>query len=91
MYRYLKEKDVENIPAIKCMGDVFDGTTRQETLNDSLCHDKKADQWRRPVHVIPHMIHYRIVTELLIPIGEVQDARELLLVGRDILNGGGYD
>ena len=31
------------------------------------------------------MIHYRIVSELLIPIDAVQDARELLRVGKDIL------
>ena len=44
MYRHLKEKNVENIPYIKCMGDVFDGTIRQETLNDTLRSDEEANK-----------------------------------------------
>ena len=61
MYRHLKEKNVENIRDIKCMGDVFDGTICQETLNDTLRRDEEANKWRRPVNYISQMIHYRIV------------------------------
>ena len=33
------------------------------------------------------MIHYRVVSELLIPIDQVEDAKELFFVTRGILNG----
>ena len=69
------------------MGDVLYDDLRQETLNDSLLNDRTADTWRRPVQMIHHMIHYRVVSELLIPIDQVEDAKELFFVTRGILNG----
>ena len=86
IYRLLKEKNVVNLPDIKCIGDVMEGEILQETLNDTLLQDETADEWRRPVHLIHHMIHYRLVTELLIPLNAIEDAQELLLVGRMTLD-----
>ena len=87
IYRRLKKKNVRNIPNIFCMGDVLEDGVVQETLNDTLLDDEDADSWRRPVHIVHHMIHYRLVSELLVPISSVEDVEDLLLVGRDILNG----
>ena len=87
IYQQLKVGNVSRIPNIFCAGDVlYDGVV-QETLNDTLLDDESADSWRRPVHIIYHMVHYRLVSELLIPIDNVEDVEELLLVGRDILCG----
>ena len=87
IYHYLKESGVENIPDVKYVGDVLYESVVQETFNDTLLDDETADSWRRPVNIIHHMVHYRLVSELLIPVDGVEDAQELLLVGRDILNG----
>ena len=87
IYRRLKAGNVRNIPNILCMGDVLQDGVVQETFNDTLLDDEDADSWRRPVHIIYHMVHYRLVSELLIPINCVEDAEDLLLVGRDILSG----
>ena len=87
IYRHLKLMGVEGLPVIRCAGDVLCGGTVQESLNDTLLDDPETSSWRTPTHIIYHMIHYRLVSELLIPLHMVEDARELLLVGRDILNG----
>ena len=68
------------------MGDVVVGGILQETVNDTLLRDESTQEWRRPVHLIHHMIHYLVVTELLIPLDAIKDAKELLLVGRIIVN-----
>ncbi|KAK7688402.1 hypothetical protein QCA50_008775 [Cerrena zonata] len=84
IYAHLKAKNVPNIPKIYHAGDVLVGTSTQETLNDTLLSDPSTNSWRLPTGIIYHMIHYRIVQELLIPLDEIQSARELLCVGRDI-------
>ena len=83
----LKTNNVPNIPEIRHGGDVQVGTTTQETLNDTLRFESSAQSWIRPTLIIHHMVHCRIVHRLLIPLGEVKNARELVLVGRDILIG----
>lgn len=86
VYYGLKARGVPNLPNIRCAGDVLVGATLQETINDALLSDRNTNSWRRPTGHIHHMIHHRIVAELLIPLNGVENARELLLVGRDVLN-----
>lgn len=86
IYRHLKKNNVPNLPAIKYAGDILVESNIQETANDSLLSDPSAEGWRRPNDIIYHMIHYRTVAGLLIPFDDVTNTKELLLVGRDILN-----
>ena len=85
IYHKLKAKGVPNLPDIVCAGDILDEGARQGTSNDSLLSDCNASSWARPTKPIRHMVHHRIVSGLLIPLTSVRNARELLLVGRDIL------
>ncbi|KAK7688378.1 hypothetical protein QCA50_008751 [Cerrena zonata] len=86
IYYDLKDKGVPNLPDIRCAGDVLVGSTVQETVNDTLLSDPSSKSWRRLTNTIHHMIHHRIVSNLLIPLDYVENAKELLLVGRDALN-----
>ena len=85
IYHKLKAKGVPNLPDIVCAGDILDEGVHQGTLNDSLLSDCNDSFWARPTKTIRHMVHHRIVSGLLIPLTSVRNARELLLVGRDIL------
>ena len=82
---YLKSKKVPNLPDVRHGGDVCFKTVTQETLNDTLRSDPSAKSWKSRNNIIHHMLHCRIVTKLLIPLGSVRDAQELLSVGRDVL------
>ena len=82
----LKKKGVPNLPDVICGGDIFSDGKRQETRNDLYWIDPDAT-WLRPVTDLRHMIHHRIVQKLLIPLNQVESARELLRVGRDVLEG----
>lgn len=85
IYYKLKAKGVPNLPDIRCAGDVLVDSWPQETMNDTLLSEPDTEFWRRPTDVIHHMIHHRIVAEVLIPLERVENAKDLLLVGRDIL------
>ncbi|KAK7688371.1 hypothetical protein QCA50_008744 [Cerrena zonata] len=85
MYHLLKNNRVPNLPHIRHAGDVKDGTCFQETTNDTLLSEKTAESWRRPTNITRHLIHLRIILELLIPLEEVENAKDLLLVGRDVM------
>ena len=82
----LKKKGVPHLPDIICGGDILSDGKRQETSNDLYWIDPDAT-WLRPVTDLRHMIHHRIVQRLLIPLNQVESARELLRVGRDVLEG----
>ncbi|KAK7688372.1 hypothetical protein QCA50_008745 [Cerrena zonata] len=88
IYYELKDKGVQNLPDILCAGDVLVGSTIQETVNDTLLSDSSTESWRRSTDTIHHMIHHRIVSGLLIliPLDYAENAKELLLVGRDVLH-----
>ena len=86
IYRKLKAKGIPNLPEIFYAGDICDGSILQSTLNDSVLSEG-SHPWARPTKPIRHMIHHRIVSELLIPFTSVGTPRELLLVGRDVLTG----
>lgn len=86
IYYDLKDKGVSNLPDIRRTGDVRVGSTVQDTMNDTLLSDPTTKSWRRSTDTIHHMIHHRIVSGLLIPLEYVENAKELLLVGRDVLN-----
>ncbi|KAK7688395.1 hypothetical protein QCA50_008768 [Cerrena zonata] len=86
IYYDLKAKGVPNLPDIILTGDVQVGPIVQETMNDTLLSDPSTKSWRRSTDTIHHMIHHRIVSGLLIPLEYVENAKELLLVGRDTLN-----
>lgn len=86
IYYDLKDRGVPNLPHIECAGDVLFETRIQETANDTLLSDPSADSWRRPTLLIQNMVHHRIVSGVLIPLDHLENVRELLLVGRDILN-----
>ncbi|KAK7688393.1 hypothetical protein QCA50_008766 [Cerrena zonata] len=85
VYAHLKANNVPNLPEIYYAGDVLIGADPQETLNDTLLSDPSTDSWRLPTGIINHMIHYRILQELLIPIDEVENVKELLYAGRDVM------
>ena len=87
IYYKLRARGVSNLPDIICAGDVSDGKHIQQTLNDSLISRRRTLVWIRPTAKIQHRIHHRIVSEMLIPLDSIENARELLIVGRDILNG----
>ena len=57
------------------------------TTNDTLFSDPGVDSWVRPTMPVRPMIHHRIVSGLLIPLQYAENAKDLLLVGRDVLNG----
>ena len=86
IYHKIKARGVPNLPDIVCAGDILTGASHQSTLNDTMLSDYNDHSWARPTKPIRHMIHHRMVSRLLIPITTIRDARELLLVGRDILN-----
>ena len=86
VYHKLKARGVQNLPEIIYAGDIRDGSGLQSTLNDSVLFGNDHS-WFRPTKPIRNMVHHRIVSELLIPITSVQNAKELLLVGKDILIG----
>ncbi|KAK7688394.1 hypothetical protein QCA50_008767 [Cerrena zonata] len=86
IYYNLKDRGVPNLPEIRRTGDVRVGSIVQETMNDTLLSDPSTKSWRRSTDTIRHMIHHRIVSGLLIPLEYVENAKELLLVGRDVLN-----
>ncbi|KAK7688397.1 hypothetical protein QCA50_008770 [Cerrena zonata] len=86
IYYDLKDKGVPNLPDIRRTGDVRVGSIVQETMNDTLLSDPNTNTWRRLTDTIRHMIHHRIVSGLLIPLDYAENAKELLLVGRDTLN-----
>ena len=85
IYNKLKAKGVPNLPDIICAGDIQDGTALQSTLNDSVASERnhRRAQPKKPIHC---MVHHRMVSQLLIPLTSVRNAKELLLVGRDIMN-----
>ena len=84
IYNKLKAKGIPNLPEIICAGDIQDGPTLQSTSNDSVYSERNHHtQPTKPIH---RMVHHRIVSRLLIPLTSVQNAKELLLVGRDVLN-----
>ena len=87
IYRELKAKGVPNLPDIKCAGDVSFNNQVQESTNDSLLSDGMAGSWSWSTTKIRRMIHHRIVSEILIPLECVENAGDLLRVGRDILHG----
>ena len=86
MLAYLKTKGVPHLPDVICGGDILSDGKSQETINDLFSNDPDAT-WMRPATDIRHMIHHRIVQRLLIPLNQVESARELLRVGRDVLEG----
>ena len=83
---YLKTKGVPHLPDVICGGDILSDGKSQETINDLFSNDPDAT-WMRPATDIRRMIHHRIVQRLLIPLNQVESARELLRVGRDVLEG----
>ena len=85
VYNQLKAKGVPNLPEIICAGDILCDAASQDSLNSTVLSDLHDHTWARPTKPIHHMIHHRIVSVLLIPLTSVRNARELLLVGRDIL------
>lgn len=87
IYYELKAKGVPNLPDVRCAGDILVDSCTQETVNDTVLSDPGTECWRQPTGTIHHMIHVRIVAGLLIPFDYVENARELLLVGRDALYG----
>ena len=87
IYNKLKAKGLPNLPDIICSGDVSVNGKPQETFNDTLVSKRKTLVWMRFTNKIPHRIHHRIVAEILIPFANIENARQLLLVGRDILTG----
>ena len=86
IYHKIKERGVPNLPDIVCAGDILTEASHQDTLNDTMISSHSDHSWARSTRPIRHMIHHRIVSRLLIPITAIRDARELLLVGRDILS-----
>ena len=86
IYRHLRATGVPNLPKVIHAGDVKTAECVQETVNHTLLSDPRAKSWRRPTDHIRHMIHFRLVSELLIPLESVESAEDLLLVGRDILH-----
>ena len=86
IYHKIKTRGVPNLPDIVCAGDILTEALPQSTLNDTMISGHSDYSWARPTKPIRHMIHHRIVSRLLIPITAIRDARELLLVGRDILS-----
>ena len=86
IYHKIKARGVPNLPDIVCAGDILTGVSHQDTLNDTILSGHDDHSWARPTKSIRHMIHHRMVSRILIPITTIRDARELLLVGRDILN-----
>ena len=84
IYNKLKAKGIPNLPDIICAGDIRDGDTFQTTLNDTVASERNHAR-ARPNKPIRGMVHHRIVSRLLIPLTSVRNAKELLLVGRDIL------
>ena len=85
IYFDLRAKNVPNLPDVVCAGDVKSARCVQETENDTLNDDPEAASWRRLTEDIRHMIHHRIVSGLLIPLENLENAKDLLLVGRDVL------
>ena len=86
IYGKIKARGVPHLPEIFHAGDIYDGAISQETLNDTVLSGDDHS-WARPTKTIRHMVHHRIVLELLIPLTSVQTPKELLLVGKDILIG----
>ena len=87
IYSKLKERGVPNLPNIVCAGDIIVDGVVQGTTNDTLFSDPGVDSWVRPTMPVRPMIHHRIVSGLLIPLQYAENAKDLLLVGRDVLNG----
>ena len=84
IYNKLKAKGIPNLPDIICAGDIRDGGALKNTLNDTVASERNHAR-ARPNKPIRGMVHHRIVSRLLIPLTSVRNAKELLLVGRDIL------
>ena len=87
MYKHLDSTKVPNLTEVICGGDVYFDGTLQQTENDSLLVDPKV-AWRRPTLPIRRMVHHRLVQALLIPLYSDLNERELLRVGRDVLESG---
>ena len=85
MYNKLKEDGLPNLPDIIRGGDVSVNKQTQETFNDTLTSKRKSLTWMRLTKLIPHRIHHRIVAGILIPLDRIENAKQPLQVGSDIL------
>ncbi|KAI0077407.1 hypothetical protein K474DRAFT_1643204 [Panus rudis PR-1116 ss-1] len=87
IYEDLKEHGVQFIPTVICAGDVFCNGRPQQTITEALA-ESIPPQWVRLSRKCRRTyIHHRVAQELAFPLSAVTNAKELVQVIRDALQG----
>ncbi|GJE92055.1 hypothetical protein PsYK624_082080 [Phanerochaete sordida] len=83
----LAENGIEHVPNVVCGGDVA-GDLPQETVTQDLAVGVESTSWRLPCAPKPtwrKLVHFRILEDIALPLENLENSCQLLLVIHDIV------
>ncbi|GJE92050.1 hypothetical protein PsYK624_082030 [Phanerochaete sordida] len=88
-YRDIERSKVDHVPKVVCGGDVLNRpeASPQVTITQDLAIGEESASWRRPPVSeanLRKLVHYRILEDIVLPLEQLNNSRELLEAFRDI-------